>query len=167
MATKKKSTSEPLTESAHRIWLAGLGALATAEKEGSKLFRDLVAKGETFDTSVQTPVRSARGKVRETFDDVRSKAGKTVERLENAFDDRVQDVLQRLGVPSRDEIASLSKRVERLTKAVDSSTGTAKKRTATRKKSAAKKTATRKAATRKSAAKKAVKKKVAKNKTSR
>jgi len=162
MATKKKSTTEPLTESAHRIWLAGLGALATAEKEGSKLFRDLVAKGETFDASVQTPVRSARGKVRETIEEVRSRAGKTVERLESAFDDRVQDVLQRLGVPSRDEISSLSRRVERLTKAVDSSAGPAKKRTTTRKKAAAKKTTTKK-----SAAKKAPKKKVAKKKTSR
>jgi poly(hydroxyalkanoate) granule-associated protein len=162
MATKKKSASEPLTESAHRIWLAGLGALATAEQEGSKLFRELVAKGESFDASVQTPVRSARGKVRETIDGVRSKAGKTVERLESAFDDRVQDVLQRLGVPSRDEIASLSRRVEKLTEAVDSAAGPAKKRTATRKKAAAKKSTTRKAA-----AKKTPKKKVAKKKTSR
>ncbi len=159
MATKKKSKTEPLTESAHRIWLAGLGALATAEKEGSKLFRDLVAKGETFDASVQAPVRSARGKVRETFDDVRSRAGKTVERLENAFDDRVQDVLHRLGVPSRDEIASLSRRVERLTDAVDSASGPAKKRATTRKKATAKKTATRKTAAKKTAKKKAAKKK--------
>ena len=41
------------------------------------------------------------------------------------FDDRVQDALQRLGVPSRDEIVSLSRRVERLTKAVDSAAGPA------------------------------------------
>ena len=33
---KNKPTSEPLTESAHRIWLAGLGALATAEKLGRR-----------------------------------------------------------------------------------------------------------------------------------
>ena len=167
MANKKKTTTEPLSESAHRIWLAGLGALATAEKEGSKLFRDLVAKGETFDASVQTPVRSARGKVRSTIDDVRSRAGKTVERLESAFDDRVQDVLQRLGVPSRDEISSLSRRVERLTKAVDSAGAPANKRTAARKKTVKKKAAAKKSTTKKSAAKKAVKKKVAKKKTSR
>ena len=146
---KNKPTSEPLTESAHRIWLAGLGALATAEKEGSKLFRDLVAKGETFDASVQTPVRSARGKVRETIEGVRDRAGKTVERLESAFDDRVQDVLHRLGVPSRDEIASLASRVERLTNAVDTAAGSTKKRTATRKKASVKKNSTKKATAKK------------------
>lgn len=143
---KKKSVSEPLTESAHRIWLAGLGALATAEKEGSKLFRDLVAKGESFDAAVQTPVRSARGKFRETIEGVRDRAGKTVERLESAFDDRVQDVLHRLGVPSRDEIASLATRVERLKKAVESNSGAAKKRAAPRKKAPAKKAASKKKA---------------------
>jgi len=34
----EKNTQDDLKDSVHRIWLAGLGALAAAEEEGSKLF---------------------------------------------------------------------------------------------------------------------------------
>ena len=54
MATKKKtnkksSRTAEVRESAQKIWLAGLGALSVAETEGTKLFKDLVKKGEGFE----------------------------------------------------------------------------------------------------------------------
>lgn len=157
MATKKtkKQTTEPLGESVHRIWLAGLGALASAEEEGGRLFRRLVEKGESYSGPAKEPVRSAKGKVRETVDDVRSRARGTVERLEKGVDGGIGSVLERIGVPSRDEIADLTRRVERLTRAVESMKGGTGKKTA-RKKVAKKKTA-----------KKAAKKKTTRKKTSK
>ncbi|MGB5658402.1 MAG: phasin family protein, partial [Thermoanaerobaculia bacterium] len=46
--TKKSKTDvqNEVVQSAQKIWLAGIGALATAEEEGSKLFNSLVKKGE-------------------------------------------------------------------------------------------------------------------------
>ena len=46
--TAKKKTKElqnDIMESAHKVWLAGLGAVAMAEQEGSKFFSGLVEKG--------------------------------------------------------------------------------------------------------------------------
>jgi hypothetical protein len=37
--------SKKLKETSHRVWLAGLGALAVAEQEGNDLFQQLVKKG--------------------------------------------------------------------------------------------------------------------------
>ena len=46
MAKKKaKELQNELTDSAHKIWLAGLGAFAAAEEGGSKLFKSLVEAG--------------------------------------------------------------------------------------------------------------------------
>ena len=35
---KKKVIQEDIMDSAHKVWLAGLGAVAMAEKEGGKFF---------------------------------------------------------------------------------------------------------------------------------
>ena len=47
--SEKKSPNE-LKESVHKIWLAGLGAMSVAEQEGSKLFKNLVEKGEQYES---------------------------------------------------------------------------------------------------------------------
>jgi poly(hydroxyalkanoate) granule-associated protein len=116
MATKKKASSGPLRESAEKVWLAGLGAVAAAEEEGERIFKTLVGKGEKYRRDVRKPVDEATQKVRGTVDDVRGRAGKTWERIENAFDDQVTSALRRLGVPSRREISDLTRRVETITR---------------------------------------------------
>jgi poly(hydroxyalkanoate) granule-associated protein len=136
MAKKKANPKSELTESAHRVWLAGLGALAIAEEEGNKLFRTLVSRGEKYEPRVAEPVRKASKKVTGTVNDARARAGKTLDGIGAAFDDRVSGVLNRLGVPSRSEITELSRRVEKLTRAVEGK--------ATRRKIKAKKTVRRK-----------------------
>lgn len=131
---KKKAASGDLTESVHRIWLAGLGALATAEQEGTKLFSSLVSRGRKYEKTLKTPVDKATTKVKGTVKDVRGRAGKTVKKIEKAFDDQVDAALRRIGVPTRKEIAALSRKVERLTKAVEGKPSrSAKKKTAKRK----------------------------------
>lgn len=66
---------KPVIDSAHEIWLAGLGAFAMAQKEsarlmeqGSDLFERLVTEGEEFEQRAMKTARSeaaeAAGKVR-------------------------------------------------------------------------------------------------------
>ena len=50
----------------------------------------------------------------------------SMERLGDALDEKVGDAIKRLGVPSRDEIAQLTKSVEELTVKVDSLKSTPK-----------------------------------------
>ena len=141
---KKKAKKGQLRESAEQIWLAGLGALATAEQEGGKAFKSLVKKGERYQKkSIDKPVGKAKKKVEGTVKDVRGRAGKTWQKVEDAFDHQVTAALHRLGVPTRTEIADLTQRVETLTRRLEGSPETPKKATA-KKKTASKKTVEKK-----------------------
>ena len=108
MAVRKTMANFDPTETAQKIWLAGLGALAVAEEEGSKLFKNLVTKGKQTGDWADMPERA----VNETKGKIKTAATK----IEAEVDDKVQMVLHRFGVPTRTEIESLSKRVEALTK---------------------------------------------------
>ena len=119
MASKKKNVPTDLRESAHKIWLAGLGALSVAEDEGSKLFKRLVKEGEGFEKKSKDRFQKIQDEVETKVEDVRDAAESTWDRLGSNFDERVASTLKRLGVPSRLEIQRLTKRVEELTKKVD------------------------------------------------
>ncbi len=124
--TRKKSVEFPseVSEYAHRIWLAGLGAMSVAEEEGNKVFKDLVQRGEKLENKSKDQMEKMRGKLDET----RERAEGVWGSIGETFDDKVTGVLHRMGVPSRDEIAMLTKRVEELTTAVEKmQSGTATK----------------------------------------
>jgi len=65
MIAKKKSKQlqDELMGSAHRVWLAGLGAMAMAEQESNKLFKALVERGETVEVRGKETVEKAKGTV--------------------------------------------------------------------------------------------------------
>jgi len=116
MAKKEqKKVYDDMRDSAHKIWLAGLGALAKAEEEGAKVFHNLVEAGEQFEARGKKRFTLVKGKVQEA----REAAESRIEKLGDTFDDNVAGAVQRLGVPSRDEIHRLTKRVEELTAKVD------------------------------------------------
>lgn len=102
-------------ESAHQIWLAGLGAFAKAQGEGGKVFEALVKEGE----SIQSKTRKLTD---EKIAEVAGKAAGTWDRLEQVFEDRVARALGSLGVPSKKDIDKLSKRVLELTAVVQALT---------------------------------------------
>lgn len=108
METKEKNLQDDLMESAHRIWLAGLGALAAAEEEGSKIFTRLVERGRDVE---------ARGKTQ--VDDVKTRAEQAWGGVGEKFDAKLTDALHRLGVPTREEIRALTQKVEELTNKVE------------------------------------------------
>ena len=116
MAKKsQKKMYDDMRDSAHKIWLAGLGALAKAEEEGTKVFQNLVEAGEKFEARGKKRFTLVKGKVQEAAEAAEKEFGKLGETL----DDKVANAVQKLGVPSRDEIQRLTKRVEELTAKVD------------------------------------------------
>ncbi|MEF8698236.1 MAG: phasin family protein [Candidatus Accumulibacter sp. UW20] len=102
-------------ESAHQIWLAGLGAFAKAQEEGGKVFEALVREGE----SIQSKTRQVTD---ERLAQAAGKAAGTWDRLEQVFEDRVARALGSLGVPSKQDIERLSQRVVELSVAVQTLT---------------------------------------------
>lgn len=110
--TQDKTLQDDLKESAHRIWLAGLGALAAAEQEGSKVFNRLVERGRDFESK-------GREEAKEQYEKARTKAESTWSDVSSKVDEAVAGALHRLGVPTRDEIRTLTQKVEELTAKVE------------------------------------------------
>jgi poly(hydroxyalkanoate) granule-associated protein len=125
-----KKVQHELLESAHKVWLAGLGAMSTIGDEGDRLFRELVEKGRTMETrgkeeagevreKVESRVKDVRGRVEERMRGARERVEKGFDSVWGAVDDRVAEVLHRMGVPTRDEIQRLTRRVEELNGKID------------------------------------------------
>lgn len=101
--SQSKKAQQEIKQSAQKIWLAGLGALAVAEQEGARMFDTLVERGRSWEGRGKERMGEARAKVEHAVDDV-----------EERVDARVAAALRRFGVPTRDEIHELTRRVEEL-----------------------------------------------------
>ncbi len=111
-----------LIENVQQVWLAGMGAIARAQKDGPGAFQDAVAEGlkllnrsrsqaekiirdafETAQSEMQTRVETARDQASETWDN-----------LEALFQSRVQRAMHQVGMPTAEEIRALTRRVAEL-----------------------------------------------------
>jgi poly(hydroxyalkanoate) granule-associated protein len=117
MIAKKKSKKlqQDIMDSAHKVWLAGLGAVAIAEQEGGKFFSNLVEQGGKLEKTSMEKVEKAKG----TVAGMKTVAESYWETFGRTVDDRMTAVIHRIGVPTKEEIESLTKKVEALTVAVD------------------------------------------------
>jgi poly(hydroxyalkanoate) granule-associated protein len=112
---RKKDTQNDLAQSAHKIWLAGLGAVAMAEEEGEKLFKNLVEKGQDMESRGREQV----GKAKDAVGGVKTVAESYWDTFEKTLDNKITSILHRIGVPTKDEIGTLTRKVEELTSAID------------------------------------------------
>lgn len=103
--------SQNVKESTQQIWLAGLGAYNKAQKEGTKVFDALVKHGEAIQKKTRKIADEKLAAVASTT------TGKW-DRLEEVFEERVSRVMATLGVPTKNDIDKLSKRVAELTAVV-------------------------------------------------
>lgn len=101
----------------HQIWLAGLGAFARAEEEGSKVFDTLVEVGKDLEGKTRD---LSETRVEEIKERVKSRTGETMGKMEKAFDDRLNKALSKLGIPNKREVEALQKRVQELTSTLES-----------------------------------------------
>lgn len=111
---KLKSTTKDIQDSANQIWLAGLGAFSNAQEESEKIFDSLVKQGKEFESKTSSNLRqqiqAAEGRVQS----IRNRANSSVEKLELVFEERVQQVLAKLGVPSQNDLEVLNQKIEAL-----------------------------------------------------
>jgi poly(hydroxyalkanoate) granule-associated protein len=156
MADKKASNpaglldsalAQTIKDSAQQIWLAGMGAFAKAQAEGTQAFDKLIKDGVTLQRKTQgaaeEKISEVTGKMTAMAGEVTAKAGQHWDKLESIFEARTAKAMGRLGVPSGKDLAALRARVEQLAAEVAKFSGTKK---APAKKTPAKK-APRKAAT--------------------
>jgi poly(hydroxyalkanoate) granule-associated protein len=114
-------------DSAQQIWLAGLGAFAKAQEEGSKVFEALVKEGVGLQKKTrqmtEAKLGEVTGKVSKAAGDIGKQATEGWDKLENVFEDRVARALNRMGMPTSKDIAVLMARVEQLNTSVQAMSG--------------------------------------------
>lgn len=120
---KKALTADSLRhELANRgreVWLAGLGALATVEEEGTKLFSRLVERGQQFEEERRADLEAASEKAREQRDETIAQLEEASEETRSALTNTVHSALERMGVPSQKEVDRLAEKVDALSAQVD------------------------------------------------
>lgn len=105
-----------------QVWLAGMGALARAQKDGPAAFTDAVVEGlKLLNQSRSTAQRMMRGvfetaqaSMQSRMGGARNQAQETWDNLEALFQSRVQRAMHQIGVPTAEEIRVLTRRVAEL-----------------------------------------------------
>lgn len=114
-----KEIAEGVSTRGREVWLAGLGALATVEEQGSALYDSLVKQGEKLVERGETVEQRGKVKIDELKSDVQARGEAVVEKVETTVTDPMLDALKKLGVPTRGEVQKLSTQVESLTERVN------------------------------------------------
>jgi poly(hydroxyalkanoate) granule-associated protein len=128
--TPKADAAGSAAPPVQHVWLAGLGALAKAQQEGSKAIEALVNDGLAFQRKSQSEAQQRLQEASERLSHLASDFGQPasgrVDKLEHLFEDRVAKALHRLGMPSLLDIQMLNDRVAQLEAQLAALNGTAK-----------------------------------------
>ena len=156
---------EKIEDSAHKIWLAGLGAFSKAEQEGGKLFKSLIKEGAVVEEQYKEHLVGSVKKAAST-------TASTIDFMEDMFEKRMSDVIDRVQKPAAESIEAIVKEMGDLRSSILGLMGIptetpAAKPTPTRKKAVKKKAVKKKAVKKKVGKKKAVTKKTTKKKVAR
>lgn len=107
---------------ARKVWLAGLGAYSWAGQEGAEYFKELVKAGEQTEKSarkvIDEKVDAANSEIDLAKDELTSVKGRVevqLDKIESAFDRRVASALNRIGIPSKHDVETLSAKLDELT----------------------------------------------------
>jgi poly(hydroxyalkanoate) granule-associated protein len=111
-----------LIDNVQQIWLAGMGAVAKAQKEGPAAFQDAVAEGlkllarsrSNAEEMIREAFEAAQESVQSRLGSARDQATETWDNLEALFQSRVHKAMNQLGVPTAEEIRVLTRRVAEL-----------------------------------------------------
>jgi poly(hydroxyalkanoate) granule-associated protein len=104
----KEEDRKPLFETARRVLLAGIGAVALAQDEIEDFVNRLVERGEIAE-------RDGRKLIREVMD----RRKKDTQKARDGFSAHVNEILDHMNVPTKADIEALSEKIATLAKKVD------------------------------------------------
>jgi polyhydroxyalkanoate synthesis regulator phasin len=100
--------SSRFIEATRKVLLAGIGAVALAQEEIESFVSKLVERGEIAEKDGRKLVR-----------DVMERRKKETQKAEDQLEKRMEDLLDRMNVPTKSDIEALSAKITALTKKVD------------------------------------------------
>jgi polyhydroxyalkanoate synthesis regulator phasin len=104
----EEAEPNPVLSLAHKVLLAGIGVVALTQEEIEKFVAKLVERGE---------IAEQDGK--KLVSDVMEKRKKEAKKAEGELDRRLEELLDRMNVPSKGDIDALSAKITELGKKVD------------------------------------------------
>ena len=127
----KNTFAAPVVDSAKDIWFAGLGAFSVAQQEGEKLFGQgtklfdkLVSEGAKVEKksikAAESTVDEVKSDVEKRLKEARKQANESWDNLYNIFDERVSGTLERLGIPTTNDLNKLSGYVQDMSRKASS-----------------------------------------------
>lgn len=119
---RSKSQSQPHSPTSlaelRRVWLAALGVVALAERQGRSLLAALVAEGQRIQAEQERRAGALADRAREQLAShrtaIRERIGEASERLGRMVEDLASSLVERLGIPSRREVRELSLHIAEL-----------------------------------------------------
>lgn len=157
---ERKNAAKAITDSAHKIWLAGLGAFAKAQAEGTRAFEQLMREGAALEQQTRKYTKDRLDEMRDRFETTTERLRKTgqssMERMQSLIDERIARTVERMAVPTRNELDRLANQMAELTRRMTGAGMAGAPTVSEAKVSAATNTSTRKSSS--GAAKKAAKK---------
>ena len=110
----RKTTAQAVTDQVKTV-------VGKAQEETGKLVDSLVKEGEKLREQTLKLAEDAAGEVKERVEEARSlvesaktKAGDTLDSLEQLFEERVARALQRLGVPTHNDLQDIARRLDEI-----------------------------------------------------
>jgi len=101
-------------EVARQIWLAGLGVMVTTGEEGSRLFRLLVDRGRQAEPELSESWSRVREEVLQRVRSLGRQTRTAASPAEAESEETLRQRLEHLGIPTREEIANLSRKMDDL-----------------------------------------------------
>ena len=110
MAAEKETLERPpLAELLRKVMLAGIGAAALAQEEAECFIHKLIEKGELAEKDGRVLVKDLREKRKQ--------------KAEEEIDKRVTSLIERMKIPTKDDIDALSKKIAEISTKVDNLKG--------------------------------------------
>lgn len=112
---KREALHSELHASVRQVWLAGLGVVGKVQKDSAKLFEALVEEGKKAQAQ---PEEAAQAPAPNTLKVLRNTLLDQVQELQERVEAQRARALHRLGVPTKEAIQALSRRVEEIQQSV-------------------------------------------------
>lgn len=95
----------PMAELLRKVMLAGIGAAVLAQEEAESFIHKLIEKGELAEKDGRILMKDLREK--------------RMQKTEEQLDKRISAIIERMKIPTKSDIETLSKKITELSKKVD------------------------------------------------
>lgn len=117
--TIEEPEPNPFFNLAHRVLLAGIGAVALTQEEIEKFVNRLVDRGEIAEQDGRKMLKDVMERRRSKAEEVDAEVEEAVDSAGSEVDRRIESILHKMNVPTKTDINALSEKITMLSEKVD------------------------------------------------